>query len=238
MNHPHDRFASLRSVLRPIHPEGFIFIGIAIVVVIALFALWQPLGWIGVAGAIWVAAFFRDPWRVSPQGQGIALAPADGEIVAVDRAPPPPELEMGEAPMLRIAIFLSLLDVHINRAPVAGRVTKIAYRKGGFRDARDPAASAENERNAIRLEALFGAAAVIQIAGRVARRIRCDLVEGQEVIAGQRFGLIRFGSRAEIFLPAEWRPLVHEAQRAIGGETVIAAAPGASYTSPASFVTQ
>jgi len=238
MNHPSDRLASLRSVLRPIHPDGFIFIGIAIVVVIMLFAIWQPLGWIGLAGAIWIAAFFRDPWRVSPQAPGIALAPADGEIVAVGLAAPPPELDMGAAPILRIAIFLSLLDVHINRAPVAGRIVKIAHRKGGFRDAREPAASAENERNAIRIDGPDGAVAVVQIAGKVARRIRCDLVEGQQVIAGQRFGLIRFGSRAEIFLPTDWRPLVHEAQRAVGGETVIAVAPDAAFPAPRGFVTQ
>jgi phosphatidylserine decarboxylase len=237
MKHPTDRFASLRAVLAPIHPEGWRFAAIAAVAALILFAIWQPLGWIGVALAIGVALFFRDPWRVSPQRADLALAPADGEIVAIDTAPPPPELEMGEAPMLRIAIFLSLLNVHINRAPMAGKIVKIVHRDGRFHDARDPRAGGENERNAIRLARDGGAVAIVQIAGRIARRIRCDAIEGQELIAGQRFGLIRFGSRAEIFLPADWMPLVHEGQRAIGGETALAAAPGAGIAASAAFVT-
>jgi phosphatidylserine decarboxylase len=226
MRHPSRE--TWRAILAPIHADGWPFIGVALIVTIILFLIWQPLGWLALAGTAWVAAFFRDPWRVSPQASGLALAPSDGEIVAVGVSPPPPELDMGTAPMLRVAIFLSLLDVHINRAAVAGRVVKIAYRKGRFHDARDPAASAENERNAIALMTPQGPVALVQIAGRVARRIRCDLIEGQDVIAGQRFGLIRFGSRAELYLPADWVPLVHDGQRAVGGETVLAAAPGAA----------
>ncbi len=131
MTHP-DRYGAWRALLPPIHPDGWPFIAIAVVVTIVLFVASQPLGWLALIATLWVAAFFRDPWRVSPQGRGLALAPADGEIVTVDRAPPPAELDLGAAPMLRIEIFLSLLDVHINRAPIAGRVTKIAYRKGAF----------------------------------------------------------------------------------------------------------
>ncbi len=235
MTHP-DR--SWRALLPPIHPEGWPFIAIAVVATVVLFAASQPLGWLALIATLWVAAFFRDPWRVSPQSPGLALAPADGEIVTVDCAPPPAELEIGSAPMLRIEIFLSLLDVHINRTPVAGRVTKIAYRKGEFRDARDAAAGAENERNAIALDTGAGAVGLVQIAGRVARRIRCDLVEGQQVIAGQRCGLIRFGSRAAIYLPAAFVPLVHEGQRAIAGETALAALPGAAFAAREGFVTQ
>ena len=221
MTHP-DRFGAWRALLPPIHPDGWPFIAVAVVTAIVLFAVAQPLGWIALIAAFWVTAFFRDPWRVSPQGAGLALAPADGEIVTVDRVAPPPELEIGSTPMLRIEIFLSLFDVHVNRAPVAGRVGKIVYRKGEFRDARDTAAGTENERNAIALDTPNGAVGVVQIAGRVARRIRCDLGEGQQVSAGQRFGLIRFGSRAAVYLPEQFVPLVHEGQRAVGGETVLA----------------
>jgi phosphatidylserine decarboxylase len=237
MTHP-DRFGAWRAVLPPIHPDGWPFIAIAIVTAIVLFWVAPPLGWVALVAALWVTAFFRDPWRVSPQGRGLALAPADGEILTVDRVVPPAEFEIGSTPMLRIEIFLSLLDVHINRMPIAGRVTRIVYRKGQFLDARDAAAGSENERNAITLDTPDGAACVVQIAGRVARRIRCDLVEGQQAIAGQRFGLIRFGSRAAIYLPDRFVPLVHEGQRAVGGETVLAALPDAALAAREGFVTQ
>jgi phosphatidylserine decarboxylase len=237
MTHP-DRFGAWRAVLPPIHPDGWPFIGIALVVTIILFILWQPLGWLALFATLWIAAFFRDPWRVSPQRAGLALAPADGEIVTVDHALPPADLNLGLAPMLRVEIFLSLLDVHINRVPVAGRITRIAYRKGSFLDARTAAAGTENERNAIALDTPDGPVAVVQIAGRVARRIRCDLVEGQQVIAGQRCGLIRFGSRAAIYLPAAFVALVHEGQRAVAGETVLAALPDAAPAMRPGFVTQ
>jgi phosphatidylserine decarboxylase len=237
MQHP-NRHGAWRSVLPPIHPDGWLFIAIAIVVTIVLFAASQALGWIALIATLWIAAFFRDPWRVSPQAPGLALAPADGEIITIDRVPPPAELEIGSAPMLRVEIFLSLLDVHINRMPVAGKVTRIAYRKGEFHDARDALAGSENERNAIALDTPDGAVGVVQIAGRVARRIRCDLVEGQNVIAGQRCGLIRFGSRAAIYLPAAFVPLVREGQRAVAGETVLAALPSAALAAREGFVTQ
>jgi phosphatidylserine decarboxylase len=236
MKHPSGE--TWRAVLAPIHPDGWPFVAIVAIVTIVLFIIWQPLGWIGLAGTIWVAIFFRDPWRVSPQMAGLALAPADGEVVAVGAAAAPVELDLGPAPMLRVAIFLSLLDVHINRTAVAGKVTKIVYRKGSFLDARDPESSARNERNAILVATTDGPAAVVQIAGRVARRIRCDLVEGQEVIAGQRIGLIRFGSRAEIYLPADWVPLVHDGQRTVAGETAIAVSPRIARGAPTEFVSQ
>ena len=238
MNHPTDRFAGWRGLLPPIHPDGWPFVGIAAVATLILFLAWQPLGWIGLGATLWVAAFFRDPWRVSPRVPGLALAPADGEIVAVDEASPPPELDMEPTPMLRIGVYLGPLDVHINRAAVAGRVTRIAYRKGAFGAAREAPAGDENERNAIRVAGPLGATAQVQIAGRIARRIRCDLVEGQEVIAGQRIGLIRFGSRAEVYLPADWVPLVAVGQRAVAGETAIAAAPGVVIAAPRGTVTQ
>jgi len=237
MTHP-DRYGTWRTLLPPIHPDGWPFIALALVVTIVLFAASQPLGWLALIATLWVAAFFRDPWRVSPQSPALALAPADGEIVTIDRVAPPPELEIGAQPMLRIEIFLSLVDVHINRTPLAGRVIRIAYRKGGFHDAREAAAGSENEHNAIALDTAEGAVGLVQIAGRVARRIRCDLVEGQQVIAGQRCGLIRFGSRAALYLPEQFLPLVHEGQRAIAGETVLASVPGAAAPLRESFITQ
>jgi len=213
----------VRQVLAPIHPDGWRFIAIFAVASVLLYFIAHPLGWIGAIATAWCAYFFRDPWRVTPQRAGLAVAPADGIVVAVDRAPPPAELEMGSAPMLRIGVFLSILDVHVNRMPVAGRVMKRVYRAGKFFNAGAPKAGEENERMALRLAAKDGGeVAVVQIAGLIARRIRCDVDAGQDVIAGQRFGLIRFGSRTDVYLPPEWTPLTLVGQRAVGGETVIA----------------
>ncbi len=197
----------LRQVLAPIHPDGWRFVAIFAVVTLVLFWIAEPLGWLGLAATGWCVYFFRDPWRFTPVRSGIAVAPADGVVALVDRAPPPEELEMGAEPMLRIAIFLSVLDVHVNRMPLGGRVVKRVYRPGKFFNASLDKASVDNERMSLRLaEADGGEAAVVQIAGLIARRIRCDVDAGQDVIAGQRFGLIRFGSRTELYLPAEWSP--------------------------------
>jgi phosphatidylserine decarboxylase len=210
-------------VLAPIHPDGWRFIAIAALVTALLFWLWQPLGWIGLIATLWVAYFFRDPWRVTPMREGLVVAPADGLVVSVDRAPPPAELGLGDQAMMRIGIFLNVLDVHINRMAMGGRVVKLAYSPGKFLNASFDKASEENERMAIRLASSEGAdIAVVQIAGLVARRIVCNLVEGQEVVAGQRFGLIRFGSRTDVYLPPSWAALAIVGQRVIGGETVIA----------------
>ena len=213
----------LRNVLSPIHPDGWRFIAIAAVVTLLLFWLAAPLGWLGVVLTLWCAYFFRDPWRVTPLREGLVIAPADGRVVAVGVASPPAELGLGEAPMQRIGIFLNLFDVHVNRMPMAGRIVKRAYHAGKFFNASLDKASQENERMAIRLETGEGAdIAVVQVAGLVARRILCTVIEGQEVVAGERFGLIRFGSRADVYLPAGWAVLALEGQRVIGGETVIA----------------
>jgi phosphatidylserine decarboxylase len=211
-----------RRIFPPIHPDGWRFIAGFAAATLILFWLAWPLGWVGVALTIWCAAFFRDPWRVSPQRAGLVLAPADGVVVKIDEAAPPVELEMGTAPMRRIGIFLSLLDVHINRSPAAGKVVKLAYRKGKFLNASLDKASVENERMAIRLKTAESDIAVVQIAGLVARRIVCNLIEGQDVAAGQRFGLIRFGSRADIYLPPAAAHYAVLGQRMTGGETVIA----------------
>lgn len=218
----------LRQVFAPIHPDGWRFVAIFIVVTLVLFWIAAPLGWLGLVATGWCVYFFRDPWRITPVRAGLAVAPADGIVTSIDRALPPAELEMGPTPMLRIAIFLSVLDVHVNRMPLAGRVVKRVYRAGKFLNASLDKASTENERMALRLATPEGQEfAVVQIAGLIARRIRCDVDAGQDVIAGQRFGLIRFGSRTEVYLPADWSPLVLEGQRAFGGETALAdARPG------------
>lgn len=212
----------LSYVLAPIHKDGWRFIAVFAVVTIILWWLWSPLGWLGLIATAWCIYFFRDPWRVSPYRSGLVLSPADGRIIIVDEAPPPPELELGAAPMQRIAIFMSVFDVHVNRAPMAGRVTRLAYTEGKFVNASLDKASLDNERMAIRLATPQGDIGMTQIAGLVARRIVTALREGQEVIPGQRIGLIRFGSRAEVYLPRGWAVLVIVGQRAIGGETVLA----------------
>jgi phosphatidylserine decarboxylase len=214
----------LRSVLAPIHPDGWRFIAAAVLAALLLFWLGvAPLGWLALAVAVWITYFFRDPWRVTPSRAGLVVSAADGVVVAADRVPPPKELEMGEAPMTRIGVFLNVFDVHVNRVPMGGRVRKLAYSKGRFLNASLDKASEENERMAIRIASTEGPdVAVVQIAGLIARRIVCTLKEGQEVATGERLGLIRFGSRTDVYLPAEWAPLVVKGQRVIGGETVIA----------------
>ncbi len=213
-----------RSVLAPIHPAGWPFILAAAVLALILFWVgWTPLGWLMVVGTLWTTYFFRDPWRVTPTRPGLVVSPADGMVVTTDQVPPPRELQMGEAPMTRIGIFLNVFDVHVNRAPLGGRVRKLAYTKGKFVNASLDKASEDNERMAIRIASQEGPdVAVVQIAGLVARRIVTKLTEGQEVATGERFGLIRFGSRTDVYLPPEWAPLVVVGQRVIGGETVIA----------------
>lgn len=212
----------LKYVLAPIHKDGWRFIAIFAVVTLILWWLWPPLGRIALLATAWCIYFFRDPWRVSPQRDGLVLSPADGRIIIVDEAPPPPELGFGSEPMQRIAIFMSVFDVHVNRAPMAGRVARLAYTEGKFVNASLDKASVDNERMAIRLATPHGDIGVTQIAGLVARRIVTALREGEEIIAGQRIGLIRFGSRAEVYLPRGWSVLAIKGQRAVGGETVLA----------------
>ena len=214
----------LRSVLAPIHQDGWRFIAAAVLVAVLLFWLGvAPLGWLALGAAAWIAYFFRDPWRVTPSRAGLVVSAADGVVVAADRVPPPKELGMGEAPMTRIGVFLNAFDVHMNRVPLGGRVKQLAYAKGRFLNASLDKASEENERMAIRIASAEGPdVAVVQIAGLIARRIVCTLKEGQQVMTGERLGLIRFGSRTDVYLPVEWAPLVVKGQRVIGGETVIA----------------
>ncbi|MCW3476498.1 phosphatidylserine decarboxylase [Limobrevibacterium gyesilva] len=215
--------SSLRLVLAPPHPAGRPFIiGGVIVFVLGLFvADWLAV--LGLAFVLFCLYFFRDPERVPPGRPGLVLAPADGRIVSIAPAAPPPELDLGTAPRWRVAIFLSVLDVHVNRIPVDGTVTRIAYRHGKFLNASLDKASVDNERNALAVRLPDGREiAVVQIAGLIARRILCHVREGDAVQAGARFGIIRFGSRTDIYLPEGVRPLVAEGQIMIGGETVIA----------------
>jgi phosphatidylserine decarboxylase len=218
----------LRDILAPIHIDGWKFVAAFAVVTVVLFFIAAPLGWIGVVATLWCAYFFRDPWRVTPQREGLVVSPADGRVVSIGKAVPPAELGMGGAALMRIGIFLNVLDVHVNRVPVGGRVTKLGYRKGKFVNASLDKASEDNERMAIRIAPAGAAAdgsgdiAVVQIAGLIARRIVCSLREGEAVATGQRFGLIRFGSRTDVYLPEGWVPMVAIGQYMIGGETVIA----------------
>ena len=209
--------------LAPIHPDGWKFVAASLGLMVVLFFVWAPLGWIAALGACWCVYFFRDPWRVTPARSGLVIAPADGLVTQVGPAVPPPELELGAEPMTRISIFLNVLDVHVNRVPAAGRITHVRYRKGKFVNAALDKASEDNERMAIALRRADGRTiGCVQIAGWVARRIVCYIKPGQAVQAGERFGLIRFGSRTDLYLPPGARLLVAAGQRMIGGETVMA----------------
>ena len=215
--------ASIRQQLTPIHPEGYPFIAVFAVASLVLFWLWPPLGWLGAIATLWCVYFFRDPPRVTPIQDGIVVAPADGRICQVVSVVPPRELELGEGPLPRISIFMSVFDCHINRSPVAGRIERIVYRAGKFISADLDKASEHNERNAFVLVTETGQhVAVVQIAGLVARRIVCFARETETVEAGQRIGMIRFGSRVDIYLPEATRVLAGEGQTAIAGETVLA----------------
>ncbi|MDE2580693.1 MAG: phosphatidylserine decarboxylase [Rhodospirillales bacterium] len=214
---------SFRLVLAPPHPAGRPFLaGGAIVFVLGL-ALAHWLAWLGAIFFLFSLYFFRDPERVPPGRPGVLVAPADGKVVSVAPAVPPPELGLGPAPRWRVGIFLSVLDVHVNRIPADGTVTRIAYRHGAFVSANLDKASDENERNALAIRLPDGREiAVVQIAGLIARRILCYVREGDAVRSGARFGIIRFGSRTDLYLPEGVRPLVAEGQTMIGGETVLA----------------
>ena len=214
---------SIRSQLVPIHPQGYPFIGGFAAAAIFLFWLWPPLGWLGTVATLWCVYFFRDPERVTPPRDNILVAPADGRISRVANAVPPQELGLGERPLPRVSVFMSVFDCHINRSPVAGRIERIVYRAGAFISADLDKASESNERNAFVIATAGGTRiAVIQIAGLIARRIVPFVREGETIGAGQRIGMIRFGSRVDVYLPAGLKVLVAEGQTAIAGETVLA----------------
>ena len=212
---------SIRSQLAPIHPLGYPFIGGFALASLILFWVWTPLGWLGTLATAWCAYFFRDPARVTPVRDGLVVAPADGRVSLVINALPPPELGLSDRPLPRISIFMSVFDCHVNRSPVAGRIERMVYRAGKFISADLDKASEDNERNAFIItgRARIG---VVQIAGLVARRIVPFVQGGQAVAAGDRIGMIRFGSRVDVYLPEGGRAVVAEGQTAIAGETVLA----------------
>ncbi len=213
----------LKIVFVPINRAGWPFIGLFAAASVGLADVAPLAGWIGAFLTAWCIYFFRDPDRVTPTRQGLIVSPADGVVQLIDQAPPPSELGMGDQPRTRIAIFMSAFDVHVNRVPCDGVITGLAYRPGKFFNASLDKSSEFNERQAVRLTTPDGHdIAFVQIAGLIARRIQCELAKGQEVRAGMRFGLIRFGSRVDVYLPDGVAPLVALGHKTVAGETVIA----------------
>lgn len=211
------------SVTVRLHREGYPFVALFAAVTLLLFWLWAPLGFAGLVLTVWCYYFFRDPDRVTPDREGLVISPADGVVSMIEPAAPPPELEMGPALLTRISVFMDVFDCHVNRAPLPGVVAKVAYRPGKFLNASLDKASEDNERNGIVLRLADGRlVGVVQIAGLVARRIVCWTKEGESLQAGARFGMIRFGSRVDVYLPEGVAPLVAVGQKAVAGETVLA----------------
>jgi len=218
----HDILHSIRRIFVPIRKEGFPFIAIAFVLGVVLGFLWEPLFWFLMLITAWIVYFFRDPARTTPIREGLVVSPADGRISMITTVMPPPETGLGGAPLLRISVFMNVFDCHVNRAPVAGRITRIVYTPGLFLNAELDKASDDNERNALVIDTGRQTIGVVQIAGLIARRIVGWVQEGQAMATGERFGLIRFGSRVDVFLPLGTRVLVGVGQTAIAGETVLA----------------
>lgn len=211
------------TIVKPIHPEGRKFIAIFAAVTLVLWVIWEPLGIIGTALTIWCYYFFRDPERTIPMEEGQIVSPADGVVSLIEHAVPPAELGLGEEPLMRVSVFMSVFDCHVNRAPVAGEVTAVAYRPGKFLSAELDKASEENERNGIVLTMADGTRlGVVQIAGLVARRILCEVDQGAVLSRGDRFGLIRFGSRLDVYLPDGTAPRVSVGQTMTSGESILA----------------
>lgn len=216
-------FESLASFFVPVHRDGHKFIAVGALATFVLFLIWPFFGWVAGLITLWMAYFFRDPDRVTPLRDGLVVAAADGSITDIDKVSPPSELGLGDEERVRISTCLTLLDVHVNRAPVAGRITRSVYVPGAFLNVTGNKASEDNERRALVIEMADGTEiAVIQIAGMISRRIITFAHETDSVGIGQRFGLIRFGSRVDVYLPPGKTPLVAMGQRAVAGETVLA----------------
>lgn len=213
----------LETFIKPMHREGWRFVSIFAVITLVLFLIWEPLGWLGVGLTVWCYYFFRDPKRSVPLSDTLILSPADGVISLIEPAVPPVELGMGPQALTRVSVFMSVFNCHVNRMPVGGKIEAIAYRPGTFVNASLDKASEDNERNALLISMEDGTrVAVVQIAGLVARRILCFAKTGQSLRAGDRFGLIRFGSRLDVYLPPGVAPLVALGQTMIAGESIIA----------------
>ncbi len=213
---------TIKNAFPPIHREGYPFIAAFAVLTLILGWIWDPLFYLGLALTIWCALFFRDPQRVTPVSDELVISPADGKVSHVGQVVPPKELGLGEEPMLRISVFMNVFNCHVNRAPMKGKITGIFYKKGSFLNAELDKASQENERNSLVIETEKGDMAVVQIAGLVARRIVCWAQEGETIAVGERFGLIRFGSRLDVYLPPKANANVSVGQIAVAGETVLA----------------
>jgi phosphatidylserine decarboxylase len=214
--------SSIRNQLSPVHPEGYVFIGAFAGAALLLGWLWAPLGFLGWLLTGWCVYFFRDPVRVTPTRDGLVISPADGTVSRLGQYVPPPELGLGDQALPCVSIFMSVFDCHVNRMPVSGRITRIAYRPGLFLNADLDKASEDNERNGLVVESPYGTFGVVQIAGLIARRIVNFTREGAELPVGERFGLIRFGSRVDVYFPTGTQPQVAMGQSMIAGETVLA----------------
>lgn len=211
------------TFIKPMHPEGLRFVAIFAVATLVLLAVSQFLGLIGAGLTVWCYYFFRDPQRATPERAGLIVSPADGVVSLIEPAAPPPELGLPDTPLTRVSVFMSVFNCHVNRAPLGGQIIAMAYRPGKFFNASLDKASADNERNALTIEAADGRrVTVVQIAGLIARRIVCFTSKGQTLATGERFGLIRFGSRLDVYLPDGVAPLVSIGQTMVAGETVIA----------------
>lgn len=213
---------SIKNALPPIHREGYPFIAGFAVITLVLGFVWDPLFYLGVLLTGWCALFFRDPKRVTPVSSDLIISPADGKVSLVGKVVPPEELGLGSEPMMRVSVFMNVFNCHVNRAPAKGKITKIVYKKGQFVNAELDKASEDNERNSLVIDTEHGEIGVVQIAGLVARRIICWADQGEDISAGERFGLIRFGSRLDVYMPDSAKPNVHVGQIAIAGETILA----------------
>lgn len=213
---------TIRSTFVPVHRDGWKFVAAFFVVSVVLGLLWEPLFWAGLVLTLWCAYFFRDPERMTPQDDDLVISPADGRVSSIQMVTPPDELNLGNQPMLRITVFMNVFNCHVNRAPMRGRIRNISYKEGSFLNAELDKASHENERNGLVIDTAHGEIGVVQIAGLVARRIICWSAVNEPLEAGERFGLIRFGSRLDVFLPPSAAPRVSLGQTAIAGETVLA----------------
>jgi phosphatidylserine decarboxylase len=213
---------SIRNSMVPVRREGYPVIAAFGGAAIVLGLIWSPLFWIGLALTAWCAYFFRDPQRVTPVDDRFVISPADGVVSALGPAVPPRELGLGPAEMTRVSVFMDVFSCHVNRSPVRGRIARVEHRPGKFLNAELDKASEENERNGLVIESPNGTIAVVQVAGLVARRILCWSDAGENIGVGERFGLIRFGSRLDVYLPDGAAPRVAIGQTAVAGETVIA----------------
>lgn len=213
----------LKIVAVPMHPEGRKFVAIFAGIAVLLGLIWQPLFWLGLGATVWCYYFFRDPVRTVPQREGLVLSPADGVVSLISEVAPPPELGLGDTPVIRVSVFMNVFNCHVNRSPMDGTVTQIAYHEGKFLNASLDKASVHNERNGLAIESADGhRIGVVQIAGLVARRIVCFVKIGDMLKAGERFGLIRFGSRLDVYLPEGIQPAVSVGTTAVAGETILA----------------